>query len=239
MEKFFKFRKIILLCLSYCLITQFSYSQVVCGKKQISGYENEYIVASTYNGTFNTTKISESKVYISVRDNSIYIHSNFLPDILAPYPIKLSSPPKYSVIEDYLANIFFFGRDERPSQLEMDNISNDLKNNVEFTIDPSFFNSSKFNTLDLSSYNNIKIACPDEISRKSFKIKDKNGEIEYLLKYDDAIYTRIKNQNLNFIFSSIKKQRIDPNKIKIVSLIENSSTKELLTKNFSDKKTSF
>lgn len=239
MEKFLKFRKIVSNSLFFLFVSQFSYSQPVCGKYQIHGFENEKIVADSYNGVLSTEKISESKLYISVKGDKIYVQSNFLPDESSEYPIKLATSPQkgFNSLDDYLFNIYIFGikEKEKISQFEFDKISNELQNNVEFTIDPSFFNSSEFNTLDLSSYNNIKIACPDKISRQSFKIKDENGKIEYLVKYDDTIFIRIKNQNLNFIFSSTKKQRIDPNKIKIVSLIENSSTKELLTKNFTDK----
>ncbi len=214
-----------------------SFSQIICARSHISGFEKEHEIGNVYNGGTSTTSPTKSKIYISVKEGIIYIQSNFKPTEAFEYPIKLATPPPkgYSTLEDYLANIFFFESEYLPEPSFASKFFQDIKKNIEIVVDPTVLNSSDFSQLGFENYTKLKIACPDNTAREVKILKDKLGKAkEFLIKSNNHISIRIKNQNLNIVTSDIKNIRRDPKKLKLISLIENSATQQLIAKEFAE-----
>jgi hypothetical protein len=217
------------------LFSNLSYSQdVVCRLPRINGFDREYSVGNSIVGE-TTSEMSETKIYMTVSDGSLYVHSNY---VTPGYdnPTKLATSEEMGSIEDIAMNIFF---DQQPSFSEFDRMKSLLKNRVEITLDPAVLKSGKYKTIDFSNAGTMNFICPDGKVRTGIKFRNAAGDIEYLIKYSDQISVRVNGQNLDFIFSQLKSQRINFNDVRIVNLVENSSTKNVLEGNFPGKTLAF
>lgn len=211
------------------------FGQLFCRREFIEGFKREHDIGVKLHGN-NTSKIAESKLYLTVKDDLLYVQSNYLPDETSPYPVKLATPVQEGLsVEDYLGNMYYSEKTVPLTSKEANLFIHHLRNDIEITVDPSVFNSADFNDFDFSKFNKVKIACPDEVARSVIKFPHKNGTVEYLVKYSDNISVRLKDQNLNFIFTNLKAQRINQNELKIISLLENSTTKTYISSNFPGK----
>lgn len=193
-----------LICISVFIVSiSHTLADIVCLRKYIGGFEKEHEIGCRYTGK-NTTSISNSNLYITTNGNQLYVQSNFLIDNTSEYPTKLAVTLKDDYrIEDYIANIYFPGRTEPLSSSEIHEYLSVLHNNVNVIVEPSFFNTPKFCDFDFSKFKNLHILCPDNIIRECICLINKNGTIEYLIKFNENIYIRIKNQNLEYIFLKI------------------------------------
>ena len=216
-----------------CLPQSFSQS-VVCRLPRIEGYDQEYSVGKSICGEATST-MSDTKFFITVKDDNLYAHSNYLTPGY-DNPTKLATSDPMNSIEDIAMNIFFA---EYPSEAKLAQMNSMLRNNIEIVLDPKIMNDSKYGTINFSKAGKLKFICPDNEIRDAIKIQNKAGDFEFGIKYNNQFSTRIKDQNLGFIFSELRTQKIDFSKIKIINLVDNSSTKNVLNINFSEKVIAF
>lgn len=216
-----------------CLTQSFSQS-VVCRLPRIKGYDQEYSVGKSICGE-TTSTMSDTKFFITVKDGNLYIHSNYLTPGF-DNPTKLATSDPMNSIEDIAMNIFFT---EYPSEAKLAQMNSMLRTNIEIVLDPKIINDSKYGSINFSKAGKLKFICPDNEIRDAIKIQNNVGDFDFGIKYNNQFSIRIKDQNLSFIFSELRTQKIDFDKIKIMNLVDNSSTKNVLNSKFSDKVISF
>lgn len=228
-------KKLVILILLVSNFISVAFSQgVVCRKERIAGFYNEYNIGHAICGE-TTNSMADAKMYLTVSGDNIYVHSNYkVPGY--ENPTKLATSDILNSFEDLAANIFF---DTYPSTSSMAEMKSMLKSNIEIILDPLLINDSKYGSLNFSNIKKLKVYCPDNEVRDAIKIQQKDGAIEIGVRYNNQFSTRIKAQNLNFIFSELRNQKIDFKKLKIVNLVDNSSTKKILSENFLNKILSF
>lgn len=219
---------------------------VICLKEQIGGFDEEYKLAKELCGE-TTTDVKKSKFYITTKDLNdesakgefLYIHSNFRSSIESAYPVKLATDDNSRSFELYIASMYYPGRTKPLNAIESSDVLSKIRNDMEFIIDPSIFDSKKFdvNFIGITKLNKKRYLCPDNITRELEVFYGKNSQAEFTIKYDEIISTRIKNQNLSFIINNLEKKQIGESKI--LSLVNNSTTKEVLDLKFESKSLSF
>lgn len=184
----------------------------------------------------NTSNMFETKIYITSKDGYLYAQSNYIvPGYDFEYPSKLSSKNVMD-LEKIMMNIFYA---ERPNEFEFEVAKSNMLNQVEFVVDPKIINDYKFSSTNFYSAQKLKFICPDDTYRDALILNKKKGDIEYLIRYNKNISTRIYDQNLSYIFSNIQNSTFKSENIKILSLLENAATKRMLSKDFSDKTVTF
>jgi hypothetical protein len=94
-----------LFALTSLLASQAFSQSVVCRKEWISGFENEVKIGHAICGE-NTSKMSETKIYLTVKDDQLYVQSNY---VTPGYenPTKLATSDKMGTIDEIAMNIFF------------------------------------------------------------------------------------------------------------------------------------
>lgn len=230
-----KTKKLILALLltASCLTQSFSQS-VVCRKERIYGYDEEYSMGHSICGE-TTTSMSKTKIYLTVTGENLYVHSNYItPEF--EYPTKFATSDEMNSIDEVAMNIFFA---DYPSETKISQMNSMLRNNIEIIIDPKIINNSKYGKMNFTKTGQLKFICPDNEVRDAIKIQNNNGDFDLGIKYNNQFSTRVKDQNLSFIFSELRNQKIDFDKIKVINLVQNSSTKSVLNAKFSEKVISF
>lgn len=212
------------------------YSQALkCFLSHIEGMEHEHDLGVHYNGE-NTRNLSEVKVYMVASDDKLYLQSNYLIED-AKYPVKMLANENNLSAEDFLGNLLF--TDE-----QLKNVAGNLEaflntvHDLDLTLDPSVLKSEKFSYLDFSEFRNIRFSCPDNVARSAARLKNYDGTFEYLISFNQSICLRIKRNNLLFNFSKLQNASSFDN-IRIISLVENSSTKNLLQQKFANQTLTF
>lgn len=222
----------------YCIVVslffvvQVSYSQeseVKCQLEWINGFENEKEIGHTMCGESTSSK-ARTKIYLTTKNGYLYVHSNFVA-ARAEFPTKIATTRMMS-LEDVVINLFY---SEYPSVGELERVMEVIKNNVKFIIDPKLIQSTQSDAMDFSEVSKLFFICPDKKLREGMSIKKGMYKPDYFVKLKEHLSVRIDKQNLSYVFSNLKKTRIDFNSIKILSLIENSSTKDALASKFPDK----
>jgi hypothetical protein len=219
-----------LLCSSFL---SFSQTDVVCRAERIAGYDAEYTTGKSVCGP-NTYGISEAKIYLTVKDGDLYVHSNFITPG-AEYPTKLASTGE-TTIENIVMNLIYAGP---PSDFQYASMRSTLRSNIEVILDPALLNSSKHGNMDFSGVRRLKIVCPDNEVREAITLRHSNGMNELCVKYNDQISIKVKGQDLEYVFSSLRSQKVNFKDLKIISLIDNRATANNLTSNFTDKTIGF
>jgi hypothetical protein len=205
-----------------CIFSQF----LRCTLGNIEGCEKEAKLAYSILGK-NTNHISNTKIFITVKDNSLYIHSNFI-EAGSDYPTKILTSTQINSIDDIALNVFYR---ENPIESEWINLKNALKNDIKIIMNPKVIKRYKIN---FDNADNINFFCPDGIIRDGVKMYRNSNEYDFLIKYNEQILTRIKEENLDYILHNLKNEKIYFNEMKVLSMVDNSSTRELLMNKFKD-----
>jgi hypothetical protein len=207
---------------------------VVCRLPRVEGFDNEYATGHTVCGE-TTDKMNNTKLYVTVKNDYLYVQSNYITPGF-DNPTKLATTDQMNSIDEIAMNIFFA---EYPTETEIFQMNTMLNNSIEVIIDPQVLNSSKYSSISFDKVGKVKFLCPDNEVRDAVKIKKGNGEFDFGIKYNNQVSTRIKDQNLNFIFLNLRSQKVDFKNLKVVNLVDNNATKEVLTSKFAGKHIQF
>jgi hypothetical protein len=219
---------------SFAVATINSFAQtVICRKQKIGGFESEYNVGHAICSD-NTSEIEKTKIYITVQGESIYLQSNF---VTPPFdnPTKIATA-EVLPLGTYVQNIIYSG-DISPSTYEA--LMRKIENHAEFYLDPKIINSKKFADLDFYSIKNLNIVTSDNKVRKAIKLFNDDGTKELLVEINETVSARIKGQNLDNVFAKLHTQKMSGKNIKIISLVENSPTKQYLKDHFNGRTIEF
>jgi hypothetical protein len=156
-----------------------------------------------------------------------------------PYPVKLATvvQPGYGSVYDYLSNIYL--TQDNYTAASIYNLKNKLNEFVEITVDPSVLESESFGNLDFSGFRKLKFACPDDEARWGYGMLNSKDKIEYILKYDENVYVRLKEQNLKYVFNNLTSDQLDFNHFKLLSLVDNSYTDDIIDSKFASQRIKF
>jgi hypothetical protein len=206
---------------------------VVCTKSKINGFDAEYDVGHRVCGDL-TSDMNKAKLYLTQQGNFLYVHSNFLQGG-GEFPAKIATSEDVN-LETVFLNIL---SPETQSFSEQTKAMHSLYNDVEVIADPKMINNGNHHSVSFFKIKHLKFTCPDGIERRAAIIPNNEGAYDYLIKYNEQIYTRVKDQNLDFIFSQLKDAKINYSDLKIISLLDNSSTKEFINTSLPEKHIAF
>lgn len=226
MHKFYKMNQLLfnksflLVALMTILAFTECYAQTtVCRRENIYGFNEEYKIGESLCGEL-TDNPKRLVLYLTVQDSFLYVHSNYVStDYNHPTKIATSEKADLETIINTIYNDVDFAR-----------LKGLIRDNITFNIDFKLINDAKHGYYDFSGASKINLYCSDGKLRPVIKIRKQQGGFELGVKYTNQISTTTNDKNIGYIFTTVKHQKITQTELKIISMLEPSST----TKNIED-----
>ena len=206
------------------LMTALSFTTIfaqttVCRRENIYGFNEEYKIGESLCGKL-TDDAKRLIVYLTVQDSFLYVQSNYVSSDY-DYPTKIATTER-SDLETIINTIY--------NDVDFSSLPTLIRDYVTFNVDFKLINDSRHGAYDFTGASKINLFCPDGKLRPALKIRKQGGGFELSVKYTNQISTTTNDNNIGYIFTTLKQQKISQTELKIISMLEPSS----ITKNIAD-----
>jgi len=223
-----RFRMVLSAILLTSVLSVLAHAQsVVCRAHAIAGFEGEYQVAKSLVGA-NTSVEGQIRLYISYQGEELYVQSNF---VTAGYewPTKIATSEQID-LETILLNII--GDPDKPSS----DLKLLLANHIQVIMDPQVFTEPREAVLRISNVRNIMVATPVGARPVRF-VKGSLGNKVRLVATEigSHIFARVDDLVAIDAFREGSQRVLDPKKLRILSLVDNTDINRSIESNVHDR----
>ncbi len=187
--------KLILLVL-VVLQPYLTFSQTLwCPKSGISGYEIEAHKAKTIL-TSNTSDLQKMEAYVTVKEDNLYIQSNYAPEG-AEYPFKISTNQEVYDMKDLLKYLIDPENVQQPNSIFDQAYRNDIVLNVEASV----LSHPRYKNLEWDGANNVRIVDGADI----FETEVLPNTKQRVAKVNDHVYVDLNSDDACEMVGKISK----------------------------------
>lgn len=190
---------------------------VVCRLPHIKGFEQEYDEAKRYTGE-NVTSLSQLKVYIQARGDTLYCQSNFVTKGY-DYPTKLATSQTGIGGPSLVLNLVGESGESGISESEL----TQAYQTIPLYVDQSVFTSSKFKNLDFGDASRVFHIGDDGTPRRATSIFD-GDSTRWLVEYASSLFAPADVQGIAKLAAELKARPLSTSDLRFVSLTKNTST---------------
>jgi len=192
---------------------------LICRLPRIGGYEREYDEAKHYTGA-NVTTLSQLKVYIQARGDTLYCQSNFVTHGYDS-PTKLITSQTGLDVPTLMLNLVGDSSESGISQFDLMRAYPE----VPVYVDQSVFTSPRFKNLDFGEATNVFHIGGDGTSRKAKSIFD--GEsTRWLVEYETSLFAPANVEGIEKLAAELRARPLSGSDLRFVSLTKNTSTQK-------------
>jgi hypothetical protein len=196
-----------------------AHDSVVCRLPAILGFDAVGETAKEYVGHETTSVPDDTKVYVTVENGKLYLHSNFLTP-----GYDNASKLATSRTDFDLQNLTFnlIGKEEESHVSEEAFLSAFPK--MRFIVDGKLFIDPTFADLDFNNAAHVSVIGKDGVVRESVKIALPTDKFRRLVRYEPNLYARVEDSSATATFKKLQEAKFDAETIKLLSLVINTDT---------------
>jgi hypothetical protein len=192
--------------------------EVVCRAKGISGFDRVHNQALRYVGP-TTTDPSETKIFISVENERLYLHSNFLTPGF-DNPTKIATNNNRRDLPTLAYNIIGGESDSGVSPDAFRRVFPQM----HFYVDEKLFSDLTFGQLAFDDSAHVQIIGSDGEARLTSVLTLSNGTKERIVKYGDNIFGHVGDEDGLGAYKHLRSNPFRQDDIRLLSLVLNTST---------------
>jgi len=194
-----------------------SAKDLICRLPRIGGFEREYEEAKRYTGS-NATTLSQVRVYIQARGDTLYCQSNF---VTPGYdnPTKLITSRTGLDLPTVMLNLVGESTESGISEPEL----MQAYPTVPVYADQSVFTSPKFRDFDFGDASQVFHIGSDGTARKAKSIFD-GGSRRWVIEYAPSLFAPADIEGIAKLADELKARPLSTSDLRFVSLTKNTST---------------
>jgi hypothetical protein len=204
-------------------------ADVVCHRSGISGFDQAASRAKQYvSATTNT--LQQMKVYVSVENGSLYLHSNYKSPGFE-FPTKLETQKN-----DYDIPNLTFNLVGKTSESELFDA---VENHIVYYVDQNVFENVRYRDLDFADAKNVTIVDRSGKTFPSLALVKTDGSRERIIELRKGLYVRVTKAEFPAAVTRLHSQPFSKNALSMLSLTTNTATNKRIDELFGHKRVPF